>query len=346
MKRPPVKITIIWFLLLIVLITGAFSLALCVVIEIRLIFHLNLPPIITYLLSAYLGIFFTWLFIFSVSKFFHRQRIDAFTPIIQALDKIAKGDFNIYLDNREENDLLNDLVNSVNHMASQLGQMETMRQEFISNVSHEIQSPLTSVRGFTQALMEDDLSVQDRRHYLNIIEMESKRLSQLTENLLKLASLDSDQAEIDLHPYALDKQIRSIILTNEPQWRDKQLDIDVSLKPLMINADEALMHQVWTNLLHNSIKFTPSGGKITINLFEKESSIIFTIRDSGIGIYADDRIHIFERFYKADKSRSQTIPGSGLGLSIVKRIVELHHGSVEVESQPGEGTIFMVILQR
>jgi two-component system phosphate regulon sensor histidine kinase PhoR len=220
-----------------------------------------------------------------------------------------------------------------------------MRQEFISNVSHEIQSPLTSIRGFAQALQNEHLSVEDRSHYLAVIETETTRLSRLTENLLKLASLEAKQVKFEPKPYRLDKQIRNLILACEPQWIAKALDIDVALAEVTITADEDLLSQVWLNLIYNSIKFTPQGGRITITLQKEGSTIQFEIRDTGIGISDEDQARIFERFYKADRSRTRSdSSGSGLGLAIVGKIVELHNGAIAVESVSGVGTSFKVSL--
>jgi signal transduction histidine kinase len=180
--------------------------------------------------------------------------------------------------------------------------------------------------------------LQERHHYLQIIENESKRLSRLTEDLLKLASLESDEVKFEPAAYALDKQLRSVVLVCEPQWSGKQINIDVDLNKVTVLADADLMNQVWFNLLTNSIKFTPPGGSISLKLSEQGDNAVFSIADSGIGISPEELVHIFERFYKADKSRTRTKEGSGLG------IVEMHHGSIDVESTPGKGTTFTVSL--
>jgi signal transduction histidine kinase len=236
------------------------------------------------------------------------------------------------------------LTNSVNKMALELDQMENMRQEFISNVSHEIQSPLTSIRGFAQALENDQLTNEERHHYLSIIEEESTRLSRITEDLLKMASLESEKLKYDPKPYRLDMQVRSLILACEPQWKNKLIDMEVSLEELTITGDEDLLSEVWTNLIHNSLKFTPPAGSVKVTLYSSDNNVMFRISDTGTGISEEDRARIFERFYKADKSRTNSVGGSGLGLSIVKKIVEMHKGRIEVESKVNVGTTFIVFL--
>lgn len=269
----------------------------------------------------------------------------AFNPLIEVMHKIASGDFNVRLDsNYENNPGLGMLAASINRMASQLGEMEQMRQEFISNVSHEIQSPLTSIRGYTEALQDEHLSPEQRAAYLNIIAGESMRLSRISDNLLRLATLESDQVKFSLQLFRLDKQIRDLVLACEPQWSSKALDLEVCLDKVSITADPDLLSQVWMNLIGNSIKFTPPGGRIWIELKQEQDNARFYIRDTGIGISEEERIHLFERFYKADRSRTQSGGGSGLGLSIAKKIVELHHGSIQADGAPESGAIFTVCL--
>ncbi len=270
---------------------------------------------------------------------------NVFLPIIDALEKIAQGDFSIRVTNEfEDNQIVGQLASSINKMAVELDQMENMRQEFISNVSHEIQSPLTSIRGFAQALENDDLTTEERHHYLEIIENESMRLSRLTQDLLKLAALQSDHPRFEPKPYPLDQQIRSLVLACEPQWSTKDIEMDVSLEDLEITADEDLLSQVWNNLIHNSIKFTVAGGRIEVRLLRRDGRLEFKIADNGIGMSPDEMQHVFERFYKADKSRTRTADGSGLGLAIARTIVEMHGGVISVESEVGRGTAFTVSL--
>jgi len=274
-------------------------------------------------------------------------RMGVFRPIIDAMNKIAEGDFSVQIDDDLDGDegIVNELAKSVNTMAVELSQMEQMRQEFISNVSHEIQSPITSIRGFAQALQNNHMSADDRNHYLSIIETESTRISRITENLLKLATLEAESVKFEPKAYCLDRQIRSLILASEPQWTGKHIDVDVSLDDVMIMADEDLLSQVWMNLLSNSIKFTPEEGEISVELRQQGNNVAFKIQDTGIGISEEDQTHVFERFFKADKSRTRANnSGSGLGLSIVQKIVDMHHGTIAVESKIGVGTTFRVNL--
>jgi signal transduction histidine kinase len=307
------------------------------------------PAWLAQVINSFIGLVFTASIASIVGRlFFARGWVperNIFGPIIEALERIAGGDFSVRLENEfQDNQMVGQLASSVNKVALELDQMENLRQEFISNVSHEIQSPLTSIRGFAQALENDRLSVEERHHYLSIIEAESMRLSRVTENLLKLASLESDRLRFEPKPYRLDKQIRSLVLACEPQWADKGLNINISLDEVEITADEDLLSQVWINLIHNSVKFTPQGGQVSIDLHSLGDQVEFRISDSGIGISESDQERVFERFFKADKARTPSNGGSGLGLSIAKKIIDLHHGTIDLSSKPGYGTTFTVLL--
>lgn len=299
--------------------------------------------LITLFAMIFLFILTSWIF----SKFASPRRMDFFTMMIDALRRISKGDFNVKLTNQfkhKKDHPFGKIVESINQMAVELNQIEQMRQEFISNVSHEIQSPLASINGFATVLKQSDLTLKEREHYLEIIETESRRLANLSDNLLKLTSIESQHHPFEPVAYRLDKQIREIILSCEPQWVDKSLELDISLDEVEITADEELMSQVWINLIINSIKFTPSGDSLNIALYRRGSEAVVTIADTGMGIAEEDQEHIFERFYKVDKSRNRTLGGSGLGLSITKKIIDMHEGSIEVQSKLNEGTMFTVTL--
>ncbi|KWW13043.1 hypothetical protein AS888_08890 [Peribacillus simplex] len=305
----------------------------------------KLSSYVQYLLTILTSIAIMMLTGYLIHAFSHNKRVNIYLEIIHALRKIANGDYDVQLDlNTGKKNEMTEIISQFNHMAKQLKQMEEMRQEFISNVSHEIQSPLTSIVGFAQALQSNKLTTEESNHYLHIIETESRRLSKLSDNLLKLTSLESEHHPFERANCRLDQQIRSIILACEPNWLEKELEMDISLEKVSIFADEDLMSQVWTNLIHNSIKFTRQHGTITIRLQQIDDQASITISDTGIGISDQDQFHIFERFYKADLARERTKSGSGLGLSIVKKIIDMHDGSISVKSELEKGTTFTILL--
>lgn len=338
-----------WFIFVLILVVGMFSVAFFLTGYLYKIINWHPPILLIQIINSLLGLLFTGTVIGIVSKLARSRgwmpEMNVFAPILDALERIAAGDFSVRLDDDfEENQIVSKLANSVNKMVLELDQLENMRQEFISNVSHEIQSPLTSIRGFAQVLENDHLSPEERHHYLSIIGAESARLSRITEDLLKLAALESEDAKFEPKPYRLDKQVRDLILACEPQWTTKGIEIDVSLEEVSITADEDLLSQVWTNLIHNSIKFTPQNGKVCVELCRQGDKIEFRISDTGLGISTEDQERVFERFFKADKARTHSNGGSGLGLSIVKKIVEMHEGTIDLESKPGVGTTFTIAL--
>ena len=336
-----------WFVFVLMFVSLMIAVAFSLTGYVYDFIHWQPPALLAHIINALLGLLITGMMVGTVGRVARSKgwlpEMQVFGPIIDALEKIAQGDFSIRLDNKfDDHEIAGELAKKVNKMAMELDQMENMRQEFISNVSHEIQSPLTSIRGFAQALENDQLSTEERHHYLDIIQNESTRLSRITEDLLRMAALESDQVRFEPRPYRLDHQVRQLILACEPQWRDKDIHLDVSLEELEVTADEDLLSQVWINLIHNSIKFTSPAGSINVTLQPRGKQVEFKISDTGTGISEEDQARIFERFYKADRSRTNAGGGSGLGLSIVKKIVEMHKGTIEIESKIGAGTTFIV----
>lgn len=269
--------------------------------------------------------------------------IQPLRKMTEATRRMARGDFSADLKVRRK-DELGVLVQSFDEMRKQLRKLEQMRQDFVSNVSHEIQSPLTSIRGFAKALREEQVSDEARNRYLEIIISESERMSRMSENLLRLASLESTHHPFHPESFRLDEQIRQVAVSFEPQWSAKKITVDLNLPISQIFGDRDQLNQVWINLLGNSIRFTPEGGRIAVSIAQGVQYVSVKIQDTGIGIPLEDQNHIFERFYKADRSRNRLQNGNGLGLAIVKKIVDLHHGYIEVHSQPGMGTELKVIL--
>jgi signal transduction histidine kinase len=314
----------------------------------------NQAGLVSYLISVIMGLLLFVGVAKLVSEIFKRtkygqkhnlMRHQFLDSTLEALNKISRGDFNISIA-IHEHEPFSEVAESVNKMARELSSMESQRQDFISNVSHEIQSPLTSISGFAALLKFDSLTKQQREHYIEVIETESKRLSKLSDNLLKLSALESENVPLLFSNFRLDKQIEHAILIIEPQWIEKNIDIDAEFEKISINGDEDLLSQVWINLIHNAVKFTPENGLIKIKLYKDNYRIVCHITDNGLGISKEDQIHIFERFFKVDKSRDRSLGGNGLGLSLCKKIIELHSGQISMESELGKGTEFIVSLPK
>ena len=272
-----------------------------------------------------------------------RYLVKPLKALTEATNQLAKGNFEVNV-SINRSDELGMLAQSFRQMAGELKHVEQMRQDFVSNVSHEIQSPLTSITGFAKALKYEHLVTADNQeHYIDIILTESERLSRLSDQLLSLVSLESNHHPFTATTFHLDEQIRQVVVRSEPLWSSKNIMIHLKLPDAVkINADQDQLNQVWMNLLGNSIKFTPQGGQIQIELTANRNEYAVTITDTGIGIPPEELNHIFVRFYKTDRSRSSK--GNGLGLAIVKQIITIHHGTIEVKSTVGKGTAITVTL--
>lgn len=274
-----------------------------------------------------------------------RYVVNPLVRLTEATKKMAHGNFKIELPTKRK-DEIGVLSTSFNEMARELDKLDQMRQEFVANVSHEIQSPLTSISGFSKALQQKEMSEETRQRYLKIIEQESERLSRLGRNLLHLSHLQHDQHQLSLSTFRLDEQLRNVVIGLEPQWSTKEIVLDIQLESIKVEADEDQLKQVWTNIINNSIKFTPSKGKVIVVAKEINNLITVTITDNGVGIPQEERKDIFKPFHKVDKSRDPSIKGNGLGLSIVKQIIDLHHGIIEVsEGQEGGAKIIVTLPQ-
>lgn len=264
--------------------------------------------------------------------------------LTRATRNISEGNFNVKLDIRQKGEL-GELARSFEAMSSDLRRLEEMRRDFVSNVSHEVQSPLTSISGYALALKQPNLSEEKRGRYLDIIAAEANRMSRMSASLLKLSLLES-QPQLQLSEFPLDEQIRRIIIALQPQWLARGIRFELDLPVVRVIGDPDQLGQVWTNIIGNAIKFSPDGGEIAITLTLSRSAqqVFVRIADEGIGIAPEDRERVFERFFKADRSHSRKYEGSGMGLAIVRQIVSLHRGSIAVESQESRGTAFTVTL--
>jgi signal transduction histidine kinase len=270
-----------------------------------------------------------------------RYIVEPVLRLTEATRLMAHGNFDVAI-RTQRKDEIGQLTTSFNEMAQELANLDRMRQQFVANVSHEIQTPLTSISGFTKALKQKRMTEDSRLHYLTIIEEESERLSRLSQNLLRLSALQEGHHPVKIGTFRLDEQIRKVVIALEPQWAGKQIDIDLRLDVITVEADEDQLSQVWTNLLSNSIKFSPSHSSILVECKLLDDLAIVSIKDQGLGIPDEERIDIFKPFHKVDKARDRSITGNGLGLSIVKQIVDIHRGKIQVSGGAGEGSIFTV----
>jgi signal transduction histidine kinase len=310
--------------------------------EYALIIHFNYEDEIKGRSKTIIFTLVTVLFIGSlVILFVSRHLVNPIKELTIAAKEIAKGNFSVRLKSKNK-DEVGQLISSFNHMATEVEKIDHMRKDFVSNVSHEIQSPLTSIKGFTKALRDEVIPKQEQQEYLDIIYQETERLSRLSENLLRLASLDSEHHPYEPEEYRLDEQLRRMVLKTEPQWKKKSHQIYLDLEPIELYADQDLLDQVWLNLMTNAIKYSDENDTIIVKAKRHQGVATVRVEDSGKGIPKEEIPNNFDRFYKVDKARSSKMDGSGLGLSIVKKIVALHQGSIAVKSEEGKGSVFIV----
>ncbi len=262
----------------------------------------------------------------------------------RATKEITAGNFDVELSIRDRVEEFDELQRNFNRMAQELKNNEFLRKDFISNVSHELKTPLSIIEGYAKLLADNTLPEEERQEYAALIAREAERLSQLTSNMLRLSKLDNQEILPAPRVFQLDEQLRQSVLRLEQKWTEKDLEMDLSLPPVLCQGDEELLAQVWLNLLDNAVKFCDIGGTISVSLEETDSRIIVRIGDTGIGMTPETASRVFEHFYQGDTPYRHR--GSGLGLTLVKRIVERSGGAVSVESAPERGAVFTVTLPR
>lgn len=276
-----------------------------------------------------------------ITGFVGRTILQPIHDLSKATSEVARGNFSVRVREPSDNEY-GTLARNFNKMAQELSGIETLRGDFISNVSHEFKTPLASVQGFAKLLQDENLSDEDRREYTQIIIDETTRLSKLSSNILNLTKLENQTTIGKKKRFSIDEQIRKIILMLEPEWSKKDINLDIDLEDILYVGNEELMGQIWQNVINNAIKFTPVGGEIKVKLFRSETGIVAKISDNGPSIPPDKKDKIFEKFYQGDHSRATE--GNGLGLALVKRIVDLSHGKVSVENLFEGGVCFNIEL--
>ena len=276
-----------------------------------------------------------------ITSFVGKTILQPLHEISRATSEVARGNFKVRV--RVPDDIeYGMLANNFNKMAVQLSEIETLRGDFISSVSHEFKTPLASIQGFAKLLQDDTISEEDRKEYTQIIIDETSRLSKLSTNILSLTKLENQKTIGKKSKFLLDEQMRNILLILEPEWSKKNIELDIDLEQITYIGNEELMAQIWQNIINNAIKFTGEGGHIGVKLYRGDQCIVAKISDDGPSIPDEKRKKIFEKFYQGDHSRSTD--GNGLGLALVQRVVELCNGSVWVENTMPTGVCFTVQL--
>ncbi len=258
----------------------------------------------------------------------------------EALKQIAKGNYDITLEETPPAQEIREIIKNFNTMTGELAATEMLRSDFIENVSHEFKTPLAAIEGYATLLQQPGLTEEKRREYTDNIIAATRRLNGLSENILLLSRLEQQDDHLQRETFSLDEQLRESMLLMEPIWSKKDIDLIVNLEECSFTGNRELLAQVWQNIFGNAVKFTPAGGSISVSLQQDNHCITIHFADNGPGMTEEDLKRAFEKFYQADRSRSSS--GNGLGLSLAKRIVDLHGGTIEIQSQLNTGSEFII----
>lgn len=266
--------------------------------------------------------------------------------ILDATKRITNGDFGVQIEplgTAKDHYGFDAIIHNLNRMAGELGSIETLRSDFVANVSHELKTPLAVIANYATMLKSSSLTEEDRMEYAAAIYNASRNLAELVSNILKLNKLENQQIFPEYVEFDLAEQLCQCTLHFEDIWEQKNIEIDVSVpETFYIRSDPELLALVWNNLLSNAMKFTPEGGRVSIWLREESGTTVVSVSDTGCGMTAEQGRHIFEKFYQTDKSHATK--GNGLGLALVKRVVDITGSAITVQSTPGKGSTFTVRL--
>ena len=288
-------------------------------------------------------------FLFGTADYI-RRKITVERPVKQiteAAEKIMQGDFSVRIPpiHGAGTDGFNQIGKAINAMAQELAGTETLRTDFIANVSHELKTPLAVMGNYATMLQRPGITEEEKNEYAKSISEAARKLAQLITNILKLNKLENQQIFPQPVGFDLSEQICECLLGFEDAWEDKDLEIETDIEDdVHIKSDPELLSLVWNNLISNAVKFTPEGGKVCVSLKAEENRVVVQVRDTGCGMTPEVGQHIFEKFYQGDTSHATQ--GNGLGLALVKRVVDILNGEISVQSVSGQGSTFTVKFKR
>lgn len=278
----------------------------------------------------------------AISFFVSKRFLSPIDRINSAFRKVSKGDFSVRLPNESKIREISEMNKSFNSMVSDLSSIETLRSDFIANVSHEFKTPVAAIDGYASLLK--NATDEAKAEYTDKILANSKRLVTLSENILCLSKIENNAYFREEKSFRLDEQIRKELLAIEPMWSKKGITPILELEKTVYTGNEALLRHVWNNLLSNAIKYSYENSEIKVSLTENENDITVMVSDNGCGMSDEVCAHAFDKFYQGDTAHKAE--GNGLGLALAKRIVDISGGSISVKSQVGKGSVFTVVLQK
>ncbi|MBE6579829.1 MAG: HAMP domain-containing histidine kinase [Ruminococcaceae bacterium] len=291
-----------------------------------------------------------WLWIFSIliggalSWYVNHRILKPITRLSDAMDRVAAGEFNVTLASHSRIREIRNIYEKFNLMTGELRSTEILQRDFISNVSHEIKTPINAIEGYVTLLQSTENIDETEEIYIEKILLNTRRLSELVGNILLLSKLENCSIEAGGTCFRLDEQIRLAIMLLEPKWQEKELGFDVELEELTYYGNTGLLCHVWSNLIGNAVKFSPRGGEVTLRLWEEGERLCFSVADQGEGISPEVQKRMFQQFYQGDSSHKAE--GNGLGLTLAKRILDLCGGEIFGENLREGGCRFTVYLQK
>ena len=293
------------------------------------------------------NVLFLTLMLCVIYEVYHRWKVQRpVKRILGGMEKMMQGDFTTqisYIRGENSGNEFDAIIKGLNHMAEELSGVETLRTDFISNVSHELKTPLAVIQNYGTILQNQEISRKEQQEYARAITEQTRKLSALITNILKLNRLENQQIFPEKKEYNLTEQICECLLGFEQTWEKKELEIETDMEEdLLICQDAELLSLVWNNLFSNAVKFCREQGKVAVSVKKEEDSVLVSVSDEGCGISPEVGAHIFEKFYQGDTSHATQ--GNGLGLALVKRVIDIVGGDIHVQSVPGEGTTFRVRL--
>lgn len=280
-----------------------------------------------------------------VALFFSQVLTGPIVALTRTIQKMGKGDLSVRVPEKGSGEL-RDLAVSYNAMAEQLEAMDRSRNQFVSNASHELKTPLATMKILLESVLyQPDMPVELRGEFLSDMNHEIDRLTSIITDLLTLTQMDDGRMKLHIEQVNLSELAEETLRMLHPMVQERGQTLKERIFPdIHLEGDRSKLSQVIYNLTENAVKYTPDGGKIQVSLTQKGKNVVLTVQDNGVGIPKEDQSHIFDRFYRVDKARSRETGGTGLGLSIVRQMVQLHGGTIRVDSEMGQGSTFTVEL--
>ncbi len=322
-----------------------------ILVLVEFIFTIAFASFVQWILESVLQITIpTTLFLLLVGAFMgsaiaflvNRIFFEPIQKLKDGMNDVSDGDFTVKIDTNSPINEVKELYDSFDLMVKELSATEILQSDFMSNVSHEIKTPVNAIEGYAMLLESEEITPEEQQEYVEKILFNTKRLSELVGNVLLLSKIDNQAIPKNEKKFRLDEQIRQSIMQLETKWTEKDIELDVELERTEFIGNATLLIHVWDNLINNAIKFNNHGGTVKLRLSNNADRVTFTIEDNGPGVSEDAIKHIFDKFYQADSSHRQE--GNGLGLALVKRIVDLYEGEIKAGNLPDTGCRFTVVL--